>query len=383
MKKVLVVASVISMIEWFNKENIYFLKKELNCDVHLAVNLDFMEDTNVDRTVEYIEKLKSMGIVLHNIKFARSPIKLDNFSAYKSLKKIISSYDFDLIHCHTPTASMLTRIASRRTRKIGTTVMYTSHGFHFHKASPKLNWIIYYPIEKWLSKYTDIIVTINQEDYGRLEKFHMITRKYIPGVGVDINKIKSLIVDKNEKKKSIGVPSNGILILSAGELIERKNHQVIIKALGKLKRKDIFYAICGKGPLKNDLIKLARKNNIHDQFILLGFRKDIYELFYAADISALPSRIEGLGLVGIESLSAGIPLIASNVQGIMDYIIDGKNGYCVSPNDVDAFAKKIEILASSNEFRESMKQECIKSVEPYELENALSEMQKIYKEILD
>ena len=277
---------------------------------------------------------------------------------------------------------MMTRIAARNARKRSTVVMYTCHGFHFHNASPKKNWIVYYPIERFMSRFTDYIVTINKEDFNRAKSFHAKHVRYIPGVGVDVTQIKNTVVDNNQVKKSIGVPENGILILSVGEMIERKNHEVIIQALSKLRNPNIYYAIAGKGPLKEHLKSVADKLDIGKNVIFLGFRKDIPELLHAADISAFPSRIEGLGLAGIEAMAAGVPLVSSNVHGILDYVIDGKTGYAVPPDDVNGFAKAINRLANSKGLRESMKLACLKAVEPFEIHNALSAMWRIYNEIL-
>lgn len=382
MKKVLLVASVVSFIEWFNKENVDFLKNDMNCELHIACNFDYMEDTDIERTKAYIEKIKSQGIILHNIGFARSPLKPQNLKAYRQLKNIINSNKFDLIHCHTPTASMLARLAARKSRKNGSTVMYTCHGFHFHNASPKINWLIYYPIERFLSLFCDYIVTINKEDFNRTKTFYAKNVRYIPSVGVDISKIKQTVVNREEYKKSIGVPKGAVLILSIGELIERKNHQVIIKALAELKRNDIYYAICGKGPLLEDLKKLANELGIGDKVIFLGFRKDIPELCNTADISAFPSRIEGLGLAGVEAMAAGVPLVSSNVHGILDYVKDGVTGYACNPEDYKAFAKAIKTLADDKDLRENMREACIKATAPFEKTNALNVMWDIYKEIL-
>lgn len=383
MKKVLIVASVVSFIEWFNKENIDFLLTDRKCEVHIACNFDYMNDTDADRTRRYIEKLKSDGVVLHNIHFARNPVSKENVSAYKQLSDIIESTHFDLIHCHTPAVSMMTRIAARKARKTGTVVMYTCHGFHFHNSSSKKNWLIYYPIEKYLSRYCDYLVTINKEDYKRAKTFHCKNVRYIPGVGVDINKIANLSVNREEKRASIGVPNDAIMLISAGELIERKNHEVIIRAVAKINNPKMYYVIAGKGPLKEYLSNLAEKSGVTNRVIFLGFRTDIYELYRIADVSAFPSKIEGLGLSGIEAMAAGIPLIASDVHGILDYVIDGKTGYAVNPTDVDGFAEAISKLSDDSELRMSMKQNCIEAVKPFEISNALNVMWGIYKEILE
>ena len=382
MKKVLIVASVVSFIEWFNKENVDFLSSELGCEVHIACNFDYMNDTDIERTQHYIAKLKSQGIILHNIEFARSPLDSSNIKAYKELKAILNAEKFDLVHCHTPTASMMTRLAAKKARKQGSIVMYTCHGFHFHKSSSKKNWMIYYPVEKLLSRYCDYIVTINKEDYNRAKTFYCDNVRYIPSDGVDINRIRDLQIDKCSKKKEIGVPPDKTLIISAGELIERKNHEVIIRALAKINNPDIYYAIAGKGPLKEYLTNLSNDLGVSNRVLFLGFRTDVFELYHAADISAFPSKIEGLGLAGVEAMAAGVPLVSSNVHGILDYVIDGKTGYAIPPNDIDGYAVAIKKLAENPALRESMRIDCLKAVEPFEIHNALNVMWSIYKEVL-
>ena len=114
----------------------------------------------------------------------------------------------------------------------------------------------------------------------------------------------------------------------------------------------------------------------------LGFRKDIPELCNVADISAFPSRIEGLGLAGIEAMAAGVPLVSSNVHGILDYVKDGVTGYALNPDDVEGFANAIKKLAVNMNLRKQMHDECIKAVEPFDIHNALRSMWNIYDEIL-
>lgn len=381
-KKVLIVASVVSFIEWFNKENVDYLNKEKGCELHIACNFDYMDDTDEERTKAYIEKLRQEGVALHNIHFARSPFSPGNWGCYKELKRIINEVGFDLIHVHTPTVSILTRLAARKARKQGTVVMYTCHGFHFHNAAPKKNWLVFYPIERMMSRFCDYIVTINQEDYHRAQTFSAPNVRYIPGVGVDLQRIRDCKVDKQEMKRSIGVPEDCVLLLSIGEMTERKNHEVIIKALSLVENNNIYYAICGKGPLREHLQQVAKQFGLGDRVKFLGFRRDILELCNTADISAFPSRIEGLGLAGIEAMAAGVPLVSSNVHGILDYVKDGVTGYACAPDNVESFALAIEKLASSEKLRAQMADACRKAVEPFDLKNALREMWNIYDEIL-
>lgn len=382
MKKVLIGVTVISFIEWFNKENVEFLKDDMECEVHIACDFKYMNDTDEKRTKAYIQRLKDMGIILHQIDFDRSPLGKRNLNAYRQLRKLMNQTRFDLIHCHTPTAAVLIRLAAQKTRKKGTVVMYTCHGFHFHKFASKKNWLLYYPVEKVLSGFCDYLVTINKEDYAMAKTFQTKQVRYIPGVGVDIENIKNTTVNKTEIKQGLGIPSDSIMILSVGELIERKNHEVIIRALAQMNNQNIYYVICGKGPLKEYLINLAKESGVSEKVLFLGFRTDVAKLCHVADISAFPSRIEGLGLAGIEAMAAGIPVVSSNVHGIVDYVIDGETGYTCAPDDIKGFAKNLEKLADDAVLREKMKERCFKVVEQFEIKNALNKMWDIYREIL-
>ena len=165
-------------------------------------------------------------------------------------------------------------------------------------------------------------------------------------------------------------------------MIERKNHEVIIRALAKINHENIYYAIAGKGPLKDYLSDLAKSLGLADHVLFLGFRTDIPELCNAADISAFSSKIEGLGLAGIEAMAAGVPLVSSNVHGILDYVIDGKTGYAYAPDDVEGFAEGIERLATNSVLRVSMHGACVKAAEHFEVNNALKAMWSIYDEII-
>lgn len=382
MKKVLIVASVVSFIEWFNQKNVEHLHWDLGCEVHVACNCDYMDDTDEERTLQYLDRLRSEGIVLHNIPFARNPLSPRNLTAYRLLRSLIRSENFDLIHCHTPAASMLTRLAARRERKKGTVVMYSCHGFHFHNDSPRKNWLIYYPVEKFLSRFCDYLVTINQEDYQRAKTFHCKQVRYIPGVGVDVQKFRAASTERAAIRREIGVGDDQTLVLSVGELIERKNHEVILRALGRLNDPNIFFAVAGKGPLRERLLQIAEEEGVADRFRLLGFRKDTADLYHAADICAFPSRIEGLGLSGVEALAAGIPLVSSNIHGILDYSKDGITGYTASPDDADGFARAIKTLADHPELRAQMRENCCQAAEPFDISNALHAMWGVYQEIL-
>lgn len=212
-KKVLFVATVVKT--HINTFHLPFLKmfKEHGWEVHVAAKNDFIgEPCVIPNCDQYFD-----------INFMRSPFSKQNFSAYKQLRKIILENKYDIIHCHTPVAGVLARLAARNSKD--TTVIYTAHGFHFYKGAPLLNWLIYYPVERFCARFTDKLITINKEDYNRAKSWSLRDNGkvyYVPGVGVDIEKFNKKSIDREDKRKELGIKEDEKVILSVGELIKRK-----------------------------------------------------------------------------------------------------------------------------------------------------------------
>lgn len=369
-KKALIIATVVGFITSFEINDIKILQ-ELGYEVIVAANYE-----------GYNGKLDDKNVKMLDIRFTRSPLTLQNIKAFKKLNKYVKENKIDLIHCHTPVGGVMGRIIGKLNKV--QTVIYTAHGFHFFDGAPKLNWVIYYPIEKFLSRYTDILITINQEDYNRAKnKFYAKKVEYIPGVGVDVEKIRNVRVDRDKKRKELGLKDNDIVLLSVGELSRRKNHIVAIKALGKIKKnKNIFYLIVGEGSLKNYLKKECRKLGIERQIKFLGYRKDVYELCKVADIYIFPSQREGLGIAALEGMAAGLPLVSANINGIKDYTENGKTGYCVDRFSINDFKNAIEKLAYNKNLRQRIGNYNEQVVKKFDIKNTEKIMKEIYLSIV-
>lgn len=326
------------------------------------------------------EKIASLGLPLHKISFSRSPLSKGNLKAYGQLKKVIENGNYDIVHCHTPNASAITRLVCRKLRKKnGLKVFYTTHGFHFYKGAPKLNWMVYYPVEKLCARFTDKLITINTEDHELAKKkFKAKEICYVPGVGVDLSRFEDVHVDKAAKRIEIGVPEDAKLLLSVGELNENKNHKSIIRALAKLKDANIHYAVAGIGDKKEALLDEAKVLGVEKQVHLLGFRKDVPELNHISDVFCFPSYREGLGISSIEAMACGLPIVTSNVHGINDYSQNGVTGYKCAPADADGFAKAIRALTDDPVLAEKMGSYNKSYVKKYEMFVIIQMMRKVY-----
>lgn len=337
--KILYITTISLTINSFFKSHIEMFVKEGH-SVDIACNCT---DLEID---SFFDKL---GCKSYQIDFSRSPVSTDNIKAYAQLKRLLEHGGYDIVHCHTPNASMITRLVCKKfRRKNGLKVFYTAHGFHFYKGAKKLNWMIFYPIEKFCARFTDKLITINKEDYELAKaKFKAKEVLYVPGVGVDFSRFFEASVDKAEKRKELGIPQNAFLLFSVGELNENKNHKLVINALEKIDNPDIHYAIAGVGEKEAYLLGLSKELNISEKVHLLSYRTDVMEIYKCADVFVFPSIREGLSVSLMEAMASGLPVVCSRIRGNVDLIGDG-NGFLFSPFNVDECKEAIESTLNCN-----------------------------------
>lgn len=364
MKKILIISTVSRQFYLFEQSNIEILKS-LGYEVHAAANFN---DEN--------ERLESLEIIRHHFDIERSPFTLKNIKAYIQLKKIVESEKFDAIHCHSPMGGILGRLVAKSAGV--KSVLYTAHGFHFYKGSPLFNWLAYYPIEKYMSKYTSHLISINQEDFQIAKKFKAQKVHYIPGIGVDTSKFDHNIKQRLKKRSELGIDEDTVVLLSIGEMIKRKNHETALKALSKMEHRNFQYLICGRGELEKHLRHLSISLGIEEQVKFLGFRNDIKEICIASDVFIFPSYQEGLPVSVMEAMSAGLPIIASEIRGNTDLIKSGDGGYLLKPDDVEGFALCIEKVIKNKKLRESMSEINKTRVKEYDKSIVKEEMRKVY-----
>ena len=332
-----------------------------------------------EKLVPVHDAVRELGCKVHQISCVRTPFNKGNLKAIRELKKIVSENEYDIVHCHTPIAAMCTRLACINQRKKGTKVFYTAHGFHFYKGAPLKNWLIYYPIEKICSYFTDILITINKEDYVLAQKKMKAKRiEYVAGVGLDTSRFRNCVVDVKAKREEIGVPEDAFFVMSVGELNKNKNQETIIRAISQIDNKNIHYALAGRGALVEHLRSVAEECGIGDRVHILGLRNDIAELYKSADVCCFPSFREGLGMAAIEAMTSGLPLVAANNRGTREYCKDGHNGFMCNPFEPKEFAEAIQKLIDDSELRAKFSQINADEALRFDVSNINEELSKIY-----
>ena len=330
-KRILIVTSVASMIDQFIKQNIP-LYQSLDYSVDVAANFTQPGNITAKKAQDLKNELKNQGVRVFDIPVPRSLNPKLIKKSYEDLKKIIKTNHYLIVHCHSPIGGVIARMAAAPFRNEGLKVIYTAHGFHFYEGAPAKNWAAFYPVEKALSKVTDVLITINTEDYDfAVKHLDAAQTEYLPGIGIDLTKFNNDGFNRKQIREELGISEDDVMLLSVGELNENKNHQIVIKALHEINNSKFHYFIAGKGELGPELEKEAESAgvNLH----LLGYRTDISALLHACDLFILPSIREGLNVSLMEAMAAGVPCICSDIRGNRDLIDDSSGGYLESPFD--------------------------------------------------
>lgn len=310
-----------------------------------------------------------------DMSFQRSPLSAGNVKVYRQLKALMSKEKYALVHCHTPVGGMLGRLCARGIRREGARVIYTAHGFHFFTGAKPINWLVFYPVERWLSRYTDLLITINQEDEKRARTFHAGRVELVNGVGID-TQVYSQSVNREVVRRSVGIPAEAKVIITVGEHIPRKNHQAVLRTVARVP--EAWLILCGVGEEMEALQTLAKELGIEHRALFLGFRRDVAALLKASDVFFFPSYQEGLPVSLMEAMAAGLPCVASCVRGNTDLLQQEKGGTLRPPDDVTGFAMELNRLLQDDALRKRMALYNRQVIRAYALPNVQKSMIQLY-----
>lgn len=371
--KILFVATVRSHIGQFHMPFIRELKAH-GVEVHAAFKDNSADKPGLDLSA--IDKT-------FEVPFERRPLRPNNIKAYRELKKIIDGNGYDAVHCHTPMGAVITRLAAKSARKKGMKVIYTAHGFHFFKGASIKNWMFFYPVEKYLSKYTDCLITINSEDceLAHEKKFRAGKIYKVHGVGVELDKFKAVDADEKARLRAkYGYDGDTFIMIYPADLSVRKNQPMLFDALQKIaeKNKNVKLLLPGQPIRLEEYKRMISERGIADNVEFLGYRRDINNLVGLSDLSVASSFQEGLPINLIEAMAMGNAIVATDVRGNNDAVEDGVNGYLVPVGDSDLMAEKILELMNDREKLRTFGENGLDMVKDFSTENVNREMLTIY-----
>lgn len=345
MKRVLMLASVPSMIGQFNMDNISILQ-ELGYKVYVACNFKDRSVWNKEKIEQFKIELEEKGIQYFQIDFSRNPFNVvKNILSFKQTKNVMTKGKFEIVHCHTPVASAIARIA---VHSLSSKIIYTAHGFHFYSGAAKKNWLVFYPIEKFLSQYTDVLITINKEDFYRARKrFQARKVLYVPGVGIDTGIFCSGFTDVSKQREKLGFACTDIVLLSVGKSNYYKTNEFVIKAIKKLGNPQIKYIVCKENSQGCCLDELIKEYHLESQVQLLNSKTDLSEFYQVADLFLYPSNQEDVPLPLLEAIACQVPVMCSDNQTNRNFVEDEK--VLFHEDEIDEFIVDLKKIATSRE----------------------------------
>jgi glycosyltransferase EpsD len=369
--KILYVTTNSNTVNTFLIPHIKFLVEQGN-EVAVAFNI----------VQEVSSELVSLGCKIHQVDFQRNPLKKENVTAYKKVKEIVLKEGYEMIHVHTPVASFITRLACRNIKNVQ--VLYTAHGFHFFKGAPKINWFLFYTLEKLAARWTDALITMNEEDYEAARKLKLRSGNSIfkvHGVGLDINTFLPQTKENKERLRTeYGYDLSDFILIYVGELSYRKHQDLLIEAVNLLKGviPQLKLLLVGDGDLLMDYKVKARRLQVENQIQFLGYRKDVAQLMTVADMAISSSRQEGLPVNIMEAMATELPVIVTNCRGNRDLVGHGYNGFVIGEDSAFAFAEAIQKLYYSETMRKEFAKKSRELIQAYSIENVMNDMREVY-----
>ena len=306
--------------------------------------------------------------------------------SYRDLKRVIDAGDHDILHCHTPIPSALTRLAARKWRKRGGKVLYTAHGFHFYKGGPIANWLLYYPAEMLLSHLTDCIITINGEDMAcTRHPLWGAESVRIPGLGIQPRGfLPASAEERRALRQNLGFAEVDFILLCVAEFTSNKNHRFLINAAPELRAAipNLKIVFLGRGAQLDQCRELAAASRVEDTVRFMGFRQDVADFARIADVGISASRREGLGIALLEQMMCAIPVVASQDRGHREFVKEGDTGFLFAQRNRQEFVTKVKALHDDPALRALMGAAAREKAEEFTLAQSMRDMKQIYARFL-
>ncbi|MGL4609444.1 MAG: glycosyltransferase family 4 protein [Trueperaceae bacterium] len=378
MPKLLMIANVASMLREFLlpfAEHYSGLGWHIDGMVGAATTVaDTGDELNVYKTI-------------HRVAWSRNPLDPRNFlQAPQTIRSVVAAEKYDIIHVHAPIPAFITRYALRNVKN-RPPVIYTAHGFHFHKGGSPIKNQIFLTFERTAGPWTDYLVVMNREDEGAVKTHKIVPEDrlmYMPGIGVDIKKYSPERASDDDVKKlrtDLGLKDNERFFLMIAEFNPGKRHRDALNAFAKLNRPDVYFVTAGVGPLEEEMKALAKELDVAERVKFLGYRRDIPVVLKAASGLLLPSEREGLPRAILEALCMGTPVISTQIRGVED-LLAGGSGLMTPVGDADALAKAMAQLLDNPAETQAMAKRGLEHVKTFDLANVIRLHDELYKKAL-
>lgn len=331
------------------KDKLYEISK-LGYDVSIISSED----------AENIDFFKENGISQYYVNMNRKINIIDDFSSIVNMTKLIKKEKFDIVHTHTAKAGFIGRVAAKLA---GTDlIIHTSHGLPYYEGQNKIKYNIYRTLEIVASKFCHYVGSQNQEDLKKIQEYVQPSRTFYEGNGVNLERLDKIYENISEEeiislKKELGLDDSKIVFLVGARLEKVKNHELMIEAFKVLKDQginDYYCLLAGRGPLEENLKNKVKEYELDRNILFLGYRKDIYRLIKLCDVSLLTSEKEGIPRIIMESMACSKPIVATDVLGTRELVVNEETGLLSKYQDCDSLASNIVRIITKEDLRNKL-----------------------------
>jgi glycosyltransferase involved in cell wall biosynthesis len=318
------------------------------------------------------KELLKYGVIVHYMKFPKSIYPLQFLQCISEMRKLLREKHYNCVNSHNRNASIIARVATWL-EKVPIN-LYTAHGFYFHDEQSKLGYFSTLMFERILAKITDFTLSQSDEDTLLMTKKGYIKPKAIKTIGNGIDTSVFKPTNKREQlEKQLKLGSCSFRVAATGRLVKNKGFMDLLNGFAKLHHKHSNSQLLLIGgnvkndisPFKKQLIARIKELNLEHAVIITGVVDNVEEYLAICDVFVLPSYREGMPRSLLEAMSTEIPVIATNIRGCREAIVDGENGYLYTPHDVNALAKLLNRTYKKIEERKYVGKNARSRIVPY------------------
>jgi glycosyltransferase involved in cell wall biosynthesis len=304
-----------------------------------------------------------------------------DLATFFSLIRIIRRERPQIVHTHTSKAGILGRWAAFFCRI--PVIVHTPHGHVFWGYFNPWETRLFILLERWTSRITTALVALTPQERDDHLRFRIAQEEKFTVIhsGVDLRRFCNTVTDISQTKKELNLPDGSFVVGTLGRLTPIKGHIHLLQAAVDViaDRPDAYFVFVGEGELHDDLQKFAADAGITENMRFLGWRSDVAAVLSVFDIFVFPSLNEGMGKAIVEAMGMGKPIIASDVGGIPDLVVQGENGILVPPADSKALAEAIMALYANPEKRKEMGERGREKALAYSSETMLNKINRLYE----
>ena len=331
-----------------------------------------------------------IGINQKYIDMKREISILSDIKSIIEMVKFLKKEQYDIIHTHNAKAGLICRIAGKIAKV--PVIIHTSHGLPFFEGQNKIKYYVFKALELFGLKISDYYGSQNEEDLNIMRKYAKEEKLFYEGNGVDVvkmDRIYNSISDEelNMLREELNIPKENITMLMGARFEIVKNHDLLLKSLSVLKDKGINNFTCmlaGQGELESEIRGKVSEMNLEENIIFLGYRKDIYKFIKLSDIVTLTSIKEGIPRIIMESMYFKKPIIATDVLGTRELIVNNETGFVTDLGDYKSMAENIEKLINDEELRYKFGSKGkIRIEKKFTEQLVIKRIDKLYSDILD